>query len=133
VTLTTLGGFSGLVLVFVVVPVLVFVLLLVLEDVPEVVPVGVPPVVRVSVAEVVSVVVLVFVLVFVPVEVRVVSLRGTVVSFTFVVPEVSVSAALAPAVTGTPLRLCSDTVPSLLLTCPSRGCADPPFSRGAAG
>ena len=96
-----------MVLVFVVVPVLVFVL--------------VPVVVRGAVP------------VVVPVAVRVVSLRGTVVSFTFVVPEVSVSAALAPAVTGTPLRLCSDTVPSLLLICPSRDCADVPFSRGAAG
>ena len=112
-----------MVLVFVVVPAFVFVLVpvLVFVLVPEEVP------------EVVLVVVPVVVPVFVPVAVRVVSLRGTVVSFTLVVPEVSVSTALAPSVTGTLLRPCSDQVPSLLLTCPSRDCDDPAFSRGAAG
>ena len=108
-----------MVLVFVVVPVFVFVL--------------VPVLVFVLVPEDVPVVVLVVVPVVVPVAARVVSLRGTVVSFTLVVPEVSVSTALAPSVTGTLLRPCSDQVPSLLLTCPSRDCDDPLLSRGAAG
>lgn len=68
----------------------------------------------------------------VPLFVPVVPLRGTVVSFTFVSPGISVSRRLAPSVTGTPLRPCSVYVPVPLLR-PSPACDDPVLSRGLAG